>query len=619
MQTSRFIHRVLRHLVTLPVLVAALLALTPASEVQAQDDIDLAEHYYNQGQFEQARLYYDKIYKTNKTTRVYTNYLNTLVALNDFEEAEKLVKKKIKTDSDDGIAFVQLGELYKRFNKTKEAQEEFAKALSKMVVTRSNVSRLANEFTRINEYEYALKVFEKGRQQGRDGYTYTYEIANMQGNLGDLEGMTETFLDLVRDEPNYLQTVQNAFNRTLNFQENPEQLDMLRGKLLRRTQKFPEATIYNEMLAWLFLQKKDFASALVQATALDKRLGESGARVINLAQLAQTNKDYPTAIRAYQYVIDKGPVNPYYITARTEKLKVMSDELADRPGIDKASYTQLEQEYLQTLSEVGRNSESAMMLKELAHIQAFYLDKTAESIANLREARNLPGLYAKSLALIKLELADVLLFNGEIWDASLLYSQVELDFKEDPIGHEAKFRNARISYYSGDFEWAQAQLDVLKASTSKLISNDAIELSLLITDNFNMDTTTTAMEMFARADLMAYRNQIAGSFATLDSILALYPGHSLTDEIWMLKAKINSRYGEFDKARSYYEKVLEFYFSDILADDALYRLAELADEVDGNTAKAMELYERLITEYPGSLYVVQSRKRFRELRGDAVK
>jgi len=598
-------------------LTAVLMILSP-SDASAQDDIELAEYYYNQGQFEQARLYYDKIYKTNKTNRVYTNYLSTLIALDDFEEAEKLVKKKLKAESEDGIPFVQLGELYKRFNRTEEATAEFNKAVSKFTVTRSNVVRLANEFTRINEYQYALRVYERGKQNSPDGYTYTFEIANMQGNLGDYESMTESFLDLIQEEPNYLQTVQNSLNRVLNVQENPENMEMLKGKLLRRTQKYPEMTIYPEMLTWLFLQKKDFPSAFVQASALDKRLGESGGRIINLAQLANTNKDYATAKKAYQYIIDKGPMHPYYVTARMEKMQVMGTELADRPGIDRVQYGQLEQEYLQTLSEVGRNLESAMMLKELGHIQAFYLDKTDDAIANLREAKDISGLYNKSLAVIKLELADILLFKGEIWDASLLYSQVELDFKEDPLGHEAKFRNARISYYTGDFEWAQGQLDVLKASTTKLISNDAIELSLLITDNFNMDTTTMAMEMFARADLLAYRNQTSAAFVTLDSILTEFPLHSLTDEIFMLKAKIHTRFGEFAQAKELYQRVLEFHFKDITADDALYRLAEIADKIDNDSVKAMELYERLLTEYPGSLYVVDARKRFRELRGDVL-
>lgn len=593
-------------------------AILLSSDACAQDDLQIADYHYSQGQYEQARLYYEKIYRTNRTNHVYENYLGTLIALSDFEEAEKLVKKKIKQDADDGVGYVQLGDLYKKFNRVKEAQSEFDRAVAKVNPTRSNIVRLANEFSKINEYVYALRTYEKGRSNSPDGYTYTFEIANMQGNLGDYEAMTETFLDLILEEPNYLQTVQNSLNRTLNFEENPQSMEMLRGKLLRRTQKYPEQTIYTEMLAWLFMQKKDFPSALVQLTALDRRLGENGGRLINLAQLALTNKDYPSALKAYQYVIDKGPAGPYYITARTEKLQVLNAQVSDKPGLHTEEYRMLAVEYETALGELGRKAETAILMKELAHIRAFHLNDDPAAIEILKEAMNLPGLYGRTQAVIKLELADILLFSGEVWDASLLYSQVELDFKEDPLGHEAKFRNARISYYTGDFEWAQGQLDVLKASTSKLISNDAIDLSLLITDNFNMDTLAAPMEMFARADLLAFRNDTTGCFQTLDSILELYPEHSLTDEILMLKADQYSRFGAFEKASALYQQVLDFHFTDITADDALFRLAEMADRIHLDTPKAMELYERLLTEFPGSLYVVEARKRFRELRGDAL-
>lgn len=593
-----------------------LLAFT--SSVKAQDDLDLADFYYNEGQFEQARLYYEKIYKTNKTTRVYTNYLNTLIALEDFEESEKLVKKRIKTDGDDGIAYVQLGDLYKKFNKVQEAQNQFSEALAKMNPTRSNVIRLANEFTRVGEFEWALKTYEKGKAKSTDGYNYIYEIANMQGNLGDFDAMIESFLDLLEQEPNYLQTVQNTLNRTLNFEENPANLELLKSKLLRRSQRSPEATIFPEMLTWLFLQKKDFASAYVQASALDKRLGENGSRLINLAELATNNKDYPTALKSYQYVVEKGKAFPYYMVARMNKLQVLNAQLSDKPGIDRIAYAQLESEYQQTLSELGKNSETAMMMKDLAHVQAFYLDKQSEAVALLREAIQLPGVYPKVQATCKLELGDILVFGNEIWDASLLFSQVELDFKEDPLGHEAKFRNARISYYTGDFEWAQGQLDVLKASTTKLISNDAIDLSLLITDNFNMDTITAPMEMYARADLLAYQNKMDLSFTTLDSILKEYPAHPLTDEIYMLKAGMLYRFGQFEQSKELYQKVLDLHFKDITADDALFRLAEMNERIFNDSAKAMELYEKLIIDYPGSLYVIEARKRFRALRGDSI-
>jgi tetratricopeptide (TPR) repeat protein len=595
--------------------ITAILFLFISGLILAQDnDIDLAEYYYNQGMYEQAKLYYEKIYKNNKTNRVYTNYLNTLVALKDFEEAEKLAKRKVKDDSRDG----SLGDLYKKFGKDDLAKQQFELAIDKTEASRANIQKLANEFSNINEYQYALKAYEKGKAEGKDGYDFTYEIAGMKGNLGDYEGMTDAFLDLLEVEPNYLQTVQNSFNRILNPQENAENLEMLKTKLLKRVQKNPEQETFSELLIWLFMQKKDFASAYVQASALDRRNGENGSRMMSLGELALNNKDFETSKRSYQYVIDKGPTGPYYVSAKMEKLQVMKDELATKPGIDRVAYGQLEGEYLTSLLEVGKSPESAIMMKELAHVQAFYLNKTDESITTLREAIEMPGLYNKSQAICKLELGDVLVFKGEVWDASLLFSQVELDFKEDVLGSEAKYRNARISYFTGDFEWAQSQLDVLKASTTKLISNDAIDLSLLITDNFNMDTTKVPMKMFARADLLAYQNRFEESMVVMDSILYLFPAHSLTDEIKTLKGDIYYKMGNYTEAQKYYQDIVDIHFTDITADDALFKLAEMNHYLLNNTELAMKLYERLITELPGSLYVVEARKRYRELRGDAI-
>jgi outer membrane protein assembly factor BamD (BamD/ComL family) len=372
------------------------------------------------------------------------------------------------------------------------------------------------------------------------------------------------------------------------------------------------------MLAWLFMQKKDFASALVQSTALDKRQNENGSRLVNLAQLALNNGDYETARKAYQAVIDKGPASDYYITARIEKLQVSKEELAQKPGSDSTLYAQLELDYIATLNEIGRSHETAILMKELAHVQAFHLQKSNDAVILLRESIALPGIYNKTQALCKLELGDVQVFNGDIWEASLLFSQVELDFKDDMLGNEAKFRNARISYYTGDFEWSQGQLDALKASTSKLISNDAIDLSLLITDNFNMDTTTAPMMMFARADLLAYQNRYSECITTLDSILTEYPSHSLTDEIKMLKASIYMKQAQFDLARDLYQNVVDLHFADITADDALFKLALLQEQFYKDNAKAMSLFEKLITEFPASLYVVEARKHFRALRGDEL-
>ncbi|MDZ4750918.1 MAG: tetratricopeptide repeat protein [Flavobacteriales bacterium] len=596
-------------------MVAFLAVLTNAF---GQQDLELAEYYFSQGQFEQARLYYEQIYKTNKTQAVYSNYLNTLIALNEFEEAEKMVKKKLKTDSSDGVGYFQLGDLYARFGKKEDAKEQFDEALEKLVPSRANVVKLANEFSRINEFDYALKVYEKGKSSGMDDYSYSYEMATLHGNMGDFDSMVESYLDLIQESPNYIQTVQNSLNRVLNPVENAENQEMLRVKLLKRVQRSPDEPIYTELLAWLFIQKKDFSSALIQTIALDKRYSELGVRVMNLGQLAFNNRDFATATKAFQYVIDKGPLSDFYLAARIDLLNVLTTEQEEKPGGNLEAFVLIEQQYEQTLSEIGKNATTIGLIQELAHIKAFRLDKVSEAIELLSDALKMPGLYERSEALCKLELADVFLFSGEVWEASLLYSQVELDFKEDALGHEAKYRNARVSYYTGDFTWAQTQLDVLKASTSKLISNDAIDLSLLITDNFNMDTLTLPMEMFARADFLSYKGKYEVAQITLDSITDQFAGHSLSDDILMVKAQMNFKRAQFDEARDLYQKVVDLYAMDINADDALFKLADMYEFIYSDTEKAMMLYEKLITEYPGSLYVVDARKRFRELRGDTL-
>jgi tetratricopeptide (TPR) repeat protein len=500
----------------------------------------------------------------------------------------------------------------------KARQSAFQSALDNMEPNRSGTVRLANQFINLAEYAWAEKAYLKGKKSGNDGYAYNYEMANLLGIMGRTSEMLEAFLDLLLDSPHYIQTVQNSIDRNLNVQENEDSAEVVRVALLKRVQKYPDVPMYSEMLIWLLGLRNDFGPALVQAKALDKRLNESGYRIMNLAQLAANNDDLETARKAYEYVLEKGKSGDYFVTARGELMKVMQRQILGAPNPSKADIELLEKAYETAISEIGKRPEAGQMMIDLAHFKAFYLGKNDDAKRLLEEVTSVPGVYAKVKAGAKIELADILLMEDDIWEASLLYSQVDLDFKEDIIGHEAKFRNAKISYYTGDFDWAQAQLDVLKASTSKLISNDAIALSLLISDNFNMDTLTLPMELFAKAELYAFQNQKERALENLDKVLKSWPGHSLTDDIYWRKHKIFFEMGQVDKALEFLELIITHHYHDLLADDALFKKADITERVLGNVAEAMKLYETLITDFPGSLFVVEARKRFRTLRGDSL-
>jgi TolA-binding protein len=285
---------------------------------------------------------------------------------------------------------------------------------------------------------------------------------------------------------------------------------------------------------------------------------------------------------------------------------------------DKNQLLLMKQDYGKLLDELGKTSLTIPLILNLAHLQAFYLGETSEAADLLLQAISIPNVPLQDLAACKLELADIYLFSDEQWEATLLYSQVEKTFKNEPLGHEAKFRNAKLSFYIGEFDWARGQLDILKAATSKLIANDALELSLLISDNIEEDSVTIPLAMYAKADLLEFRNRDNDALAVLDSVTTMYPMHSIADNVLFKKAEISTKNGKFDVAATYYAEIIEKYPNDLLADDAMYYLAGLYEIHLNDKNKAMQLYEKILTQFPGSLYVVDSRKRFRSLRNDPV-
>ena len=586
--------------------------------LSAQTDLELAEYYYNEGSYPQAKLYLEPLWKNNKTNAVYEMYYATLLALDDFDAAEKLVKERLKrrNKTSRATALVDLGSLYVHFGRREQALEAFEEALAEMQPGRSAAVSLANAFIKLDELDMALATYRRAEELGTRGFEY--ELANLQGMRGDFAGMIDAYMDLLETKPNYLRTVQNSLNRNLRLTTTTDNHELVRVSLLRAIQAHPDNTIFPELLVWHFNQIRDFASALVHAKALDLRLQEGGERLMELGTTAQANGDAATALACFRHVAAKGPDNPYFFTARNEMLQVQYHALTNAVPADLEAMAALSEDYRASLRDLGVRSETAMMVRDHAALLAFYLQQADEAMNSLEELLALEGLNDRVAAACKLTLGDIYVFEGLIWDASLLFSQIVLDFGDDPLGHEAKFRNARVSYYGGDFGWAQSQLNALKASTSKLISNDAIELSLLISDNFNLDTLTEPMEMYARADLLRMQRKFGLARETLDSLATKHPGHALGDEILMMSADMFVQQGQLDTALVLYNEIVSLHFDDITADDALFKLADLTHNTLGNLEEAQALYEKLLFDFPGSLHAVEARKRYRALRGDEL-
>jgi outer membrane protein assembly factor BamD (BamD/ComL family) len=591
---------------------------TPASQQKQQDQENekLAFQYYGDKDYEKALVLFRDLYEKQPTHHHYTYYLYCLTALNKFSEAEKLVRSKIKDEQGSYRYEVDLGYIYLLTDKPDKAAKCFDELIENMNPNKATITEIANAFLTRQLYEYAIKTYLRGRELLQYTENFSRELALVYEMSGNYSAMIEEYLDLLEGDPDQLEMVQNRFQNILDKDIDDKISDALRESLLKRNQRNPENRYYGEMLLWLSVQRKDFEFAFIQAKSLDTRFNEGGMLVFSIANLSLSNKDYDVAIEAFGYLLKKGPSSPYYSESLTGTLRAKFYRITEGYHYNIKDLQSLKEEYEAALNELGRNARSVLLMRDLAHLQAFYLNELDNAVQLLEEAININNVPEDLKAGIKLELGDIYLFVGEVWEASLLYSQVEKAFKNDPTGHEAKFRNARLSYFIGEFKWAKAQLDVLKAATTKFIANDAMELSLLISDNMDPDSSYAGLQLYSRADLLIYRGQDSLAMITLDSIKMLGLYHPLDDEVLYSKAGIYIREKDYLRADSVLDKIVRDYKDDILADNALFKRAELQAGVLNNKEKAMALYEQLLKDYPGSLFTTEARKRFRQLRGD---
>lgn len=583
----------------------------------AQPDTDelLAKQFFDNREFDKSAILFEKLYNKTNAQIYFDGYLESLLALNNFTEAEKFIKKQIKKSPNNLTLKVHLGYIYRLSGQGEKSKKEYNEAINKMTRNPELIIQLSQAFNRYKESDYAIATLTEGKKLMREEYTFNMELAQAYADKNDYKNMFKEYLELIKFNEFYISQVQNLLQGYFSDDFKSPRAEEFRMQLLKNIQQYPDNYAYTEMLIWFFIQQKDFDSAFLQAKAAEKRSKELVGRVLQLAQICLSNFDYDAAIKCFEYEVQKGTSNPYYSYARTEFVNTIQKKVTESNSFNPKDISDLESTYLTALKDMGYNAESIGLVRGLAHLKAFYKGEPEQAIELLQVALTYKNASAEMLAECKLELGDIYIFIGEMWEPALLYGQVDKSFKYDAIGQEAKFRNARLSFYKGEFEWAQAQLDVLKGATSKLIANDALELSLLISDN-TVDSNFVPLTMFSRADLMSFQNYDSLALLTLDSINKEFPGHSLSDDILYKKYKIAYKQGNFRLAADKLEQLILNYGEDLLGDDAVFKLAELYEKKLNDSEKAKKLYQDVLLNYPASLYTVEARKRYRKMRGD---
>ena len=583
---------------------------------QSETDIQLAQHYFINGEFDKATSYYEKLYSSQSTKIYFTRYLECLVQIKDFKTAEKTIKKYISQNKNDMEIQVVLGQFYEDIDEPQKSAKVYEELLSVVSADPGEIINLFQLFVGKRKFDLAKKVLDKGKKIA-SYYSFNFQYADLYSLTGNNRLMIEEYINYLILQPAMFESIQNAISSRIDLSKSDgKDYLILKEILLQKIQADNSNFIYSEMLIWLFVQNKNFSSAFTQVVALDKRIQGDGYRVLDLGNICLENKSYDIARNCFNYIISLGSDNQYFIEGQKLLLNSRFIELTTNRAYNQNEIDATLADYSSVLARLGKTKFTIGILNEQAHILAFYADRAAEAIVILQDAILVQSLTDIQRAQLKMQLADIEVLKGDIWEASLLYMQIDKDFKFEAIGDEAKYKNARIFYFDGEFDFAQSQLNILKESTSKIIANDAMNLSVSITENFGLDSNYTAMTWFSSAELLIEQHKYLEAFTLFDSIQLNYPLHSLADDILYRKAKAMEMQGKWAESCLLYEDIIKFYSKDIFADDALFRLGDIYEQILLEKDKALEYYKKLAIDYKGSFYGAETIKRIRILRGD---
>ncbi|MBK9330497.1 MAG: tetratricopeptide repeat protein [Sphingobacteriales bacterium] len=594
---------------------AFLLSVFLSVHAIAQDgdyDAFLARQFLQNGEIAKAAEYYAELYRENPT-EYYEAYLSVLIQLKDFEKAEKTIKQQYKQSGSNPLYILDLADLYLKQNREPDAEKQFSKTIKELKPDRYTIGQIAEKFIRLKQLDYAQKTYLKAKDILKDRSAFNLDLANLLFLKNDITGMINAYLDEAPYQATDLSSIENGLQKALVDEKTK---DALEKELLFRIQANKTLFVYQDLLVWLYMQRNDFDGAVLQAKSLDLLRREDGENLMRISKTAAEQKDFDAAIKGYQYVINKGANYPWYVSANLELINVKRDKLVNSPNYSNEQLFSLKQTYQNFISTFKNEYTTTYAILELAQLEALYLHDIDSAIAHVIPVTENSRAPKDLLAKAKMYLGDYYLIADQPWESLLLYTQVEKEQKGNPLGEEAKFRNAKLAYYKGDFEWAQTQLKIIKANTSEFISNDAIDLSVFILDNLNTDTIDYALLKFAKSDLLRYQNKLDEAEDTLNDITKNYSGTALQDDILYLKYKIERDRQHYDKAAEYLEKIVSFYGDDILADNAIFYLGEMNQKFLNNEEKAKQYYEKIIVEYKDSTFAIEARKRYRKLRGD---
>ncbi len=587
-----------------------------STSIFAQNE-QLAQYYYDKGDFEKALVSYQELSNNLPSNPFYfQRKIDCMQQLLQFDPAEKEIQDRLAR-SKQSTLLVELGYNFQLQKNEAKAKKYYDEAIDRIRKNPNEVYGVANTFEKKVLLEYALKSYLTAVEMVPT-FDFKYQTALLYGQLGRTDEMIANFLEEAFENQQSAHMIQNQLTRYMSKDEDSKFNESLRKALIVRVQKNQDV-FWNQFLSWFYMQQKEFGKAFIQEKAIYKRNPESLTNILSLGQMAIEEGNQEVATEVMNYVLENTTDVELIVRAQSYLLQMRMEKAQEK------DFPAINSQFDALLKQYGTTPVTLSLQLKQAYFASFIMKNPTEGKAIIKRAMEMQ-LNQFDQAQCKMELADILLSEEKFNQALLYYSQIQENLQNNVLSHEANLKSAKTSYFKTDFEWALKQFKELKSASTQLIANDALEYFLLINDNTVADSTQTALKQFAKGDYLLYQNRNQEAIAQFQQILKSFKGQDSRampeqakqiESVTLLRlGRLYEKLGDNTLALAQYEDIIEHHNDGIYVDEALYFSADIYNKQLQQPDKAKVLYEKIIFSHQDSIYFVDARRKFRELRGD---
>jgi outer membrane protein assembly factor BamD (BamD/ComL family) len=420
-------------------------------------------------------------------------------------------------------------------------------------------------------------------------------------------------LDADPDRINYVMGGLGLF--TTNADGADAAIRVARKHLERR----PDYAPYLDLLSWLYIERGDYDGALEIAKGLDKARNGRGSDIYGFADGALREGKYDAAMKALEYFQATYPkTNPLYPSVLLAYTRAMELRYRALPSRTKSDAKDLIERYRTIARENKGGASAPEALLQAARLEADELDEPDDAIATIRALREQFPAFGSMPEATLLE-GDLELRVGDIDKARELYTAGASALQSGEDGERYRdlsaLRRAEVLFFSRQFKEATDQFSALTENSASEVANDALAYLFLLQDNAGRNDS--ALAHYASGSLLLRQRKWRDAIAEMDRAVALEHDGTVADEALFGKAQAEEAMGGAADASATLLGIVAKYAEGSIADRALFHAAELAEGPLGDAKKGLELYTRLLTEYPTSPFVTRARARIRVLRGNS--